>query len=60
MTTQLTRLAVHSRATLTGDRGATAAEYALMVSFIAIAIIVAVLTLGNKLSSFFVDAATKI
>ena len=42
------------------ERGATAAEYALMVSFIAIAIIVAVLTLGNRLSSFFLDASTQI
>ena len=60
MTTQLSRLAINARAIVSGDRGATAVEYALMVSFIAIVIIVAVLTLGNKLSSFFIDAATKI
>ncbi|WP_377643895.1 Flp family type IVb pilin [Oryzobacter terrae] len=60
MTTQLTRLALTARATLKGDRGATAVEYALMVSFIAIVIIVAVITLGSKLSSFFIDAATQI
>ena len=60
MTAQMTRLALHAKATLMGDRGATAVEYALMVTFIAIVIIVAVLTLGNKLSSFFIDAATQI
>jgi pilus assembly protein Flp/PilA len=45
---------------LKGDSGATAVEYALMVTFIALVIIFAVLTLGTKLSSFFLDAATQI
>jgi pilus assembly protein Flp/PilA len=42
------------------ESGATAVEYALMVTFIAIVIIVAVLALGTKLSSFFIDAATQV
>jgi pilus assembly protein Flp/PilA len=40
------------------ETGATAVEYALMVTFIAIVIIVAVLALGTKLSSFFIEAST--
>lgn len=42
------------------ERGATAVEYALMVTFIAIVIIVAVLALGTKLSSVFQDASSQI
>lgn len=42
------------------ERGATAVEYALMVTFIAIVIIVAVLALGTKLSSVFQDASALI
>jgi Flp pilus assembly pilin Flp len=38
-----------------GEAGATAVEYALMVTFIAIAIIGAVTLLGAKLSGFFND-----
>ena len=47
-------------ARLRPEPGATAVEYALMVTFIAIAIIIAVLALGTKLASFFQDAATQI
>ena len=35
------------------DRGATATEYALLVTFIAIAIVVAVTAFGTALSNFF-------
>jgi Flp pilus assembly pilin Flp len=45
---------------LKGESGATAVEYALMVTFIALVIIISVLTLGTKLSSFFLDAATQV
>jgi pilus assembly protein Flp/PilA len=47
-------------AVLRRESGATAVEYALMVTFIAIVIIIAVLTLGNKLSSVFGEAASLI
>ncbi len=42
------------------DRGATAVEYALMVALIAVAIIAAVIALGNKLSTTFNEIADKI
>jgi pilus assembly protein Flp/PilA len=42
------------------EHGATAVEYGLMVALIAVVIIIAVLTLGNKLSSLFDDTATQI
>lgn len=41
-------------------RGATAVEYALMVSLIALVIIVAVSLIGTSLSTFFVNAAGSI
>ena len=42
------------------EKGATAVEYGLMVALIAVVIIIAVLTLGNKLSSLFNNTATQI
>jgi pilus assembly protein Flp/PilA len=42
------------------ERGATAVEYGLMVSLIAVAIIVAVTTLGTNLSEMFDSVAGKI
>lgn len=42
------------------EKGATAVEYGLMVALIAVVIIIAVLTLGNKLSSLFNDTSGKI
>jgi len=39
------------------DSGASAVEYGLLVSLIAVAIIVAVTTLGTKLSATFTNAA---
>ncbi len=46
---------------LRNEKGATAVEYGLMVALIAVVIIIAVLTLGTKLSSLFngtADAAS--
>lgn len=40
--------------------GATAVEYALMVTFIALAIITAVVLIGTNLTSIFMDAGTRI
>lgn len=47
--------AVHRgpRAGRPGDRGATAAEYALMVSLIAVVVMGAVLIFGEKVSALF-------
>ena len=42
------------------EDGATAVEYGLMVALIAVVIIVAVLALGQKLSSLFTDVAAQI
>lgn len=42
---------------LRSEKGATAVEYGLMVALIAVVIIVAVLALGNKLSSLFTQVA---
>lgn len=36
-----------------GERGATATEYALLVSFIALAIILGVTAFGTQLNAFF-------
>lgn len=62
MTYNLTTLLVRAKVTAVSrlEAGATAAEYALMVSFIAIAIILAVITFGAKLSSFFNEASIKV
>lgn len=42
------------------DRGATATEYALLVAFIAIVIIVGVTLFGTALNKFFSNLATKV
>jgi len=42
------------------ERGATAVEYGLMVSLIAVVIIVSVTALGVNISGKFTDAATAI
>lgn len=44
----------------TSDRGAAAVEYALLVTLIAIAIIVAVTLLGGNISDAFDSVASKI
>lgn len=42
------------------DRGATATEYALLVAFIAIAIVVAVTAFGKALATFFNRLTAKV
>ena len=42
------------------DRGATATEYAMLVAFIAIAIIVGVTLFGAALNTFFGNLATRV
>ena len=42
------------------DRGATATEYAILVAFIAIAVIVGVTLFGNALSGWFSDLANTV
>lgn len=42
------------------ERGATATEYALLVAFIALAIIVGVTAFGNQLNTFFDGLAAKV
>lgn len=42
------------------DRGATAVEYALMVSLVAVAIVTAVIALGTELTAIFNDIVSKI
>jgi len=42
------------------DRGATATEYALLVAFIALAIVAGVTLFGGKLNSFFSTLSSKI
>ncbi len=56
--TLLDRLAADVRAS--DDRGATAAEYGLLVTFIAVAILAAVVALGSKLGPVFYMAASAI
>lgn len=45
-------------AALISDEGATATEYAIMVSFVALVIILAVTALGGRLSALFATAST--
>ncbi|NUP73990.1 MAG: Flp family type IVb pilin [Sinomonas sp.] len=45
---------------LSGEKGATAVEYGIMVALIAIAIIVAVTLLGTNLSTLFNNIAGKV
>jgi len=45
-------------AALISDEGATATEYAIMVSFVALVIILAVTALGGRLSALFTTAST--
>ena len=55
-------VAIQMRATdvRDSDRGATATEYALLVAFIAIAIIVGVTLFGAALNTFFGNLATRV
>lgn len=51
---------IKSRLAVDGERGATAVEYGLMVSLIAVAIIVAVTLLGTNLKNLFNSVAGSI
>ena len=42
------------------ERGATATEYALLVAFIALVIVVGVTAFGSQLNSFFNSLGTKV
>jgi pilus assembly protein Flp/PilA len=42
------------------DRGATATEYAMLVAFIAVAIVICVTFFGNALADFFGSLGNKI
>jgi pilus assembly protein Flp/PilA len=55
----LTRLVV-LRSRFNSDKGATAVEYVLMVTMIAVVIIVAVTALGVSVNSLFQAAATSV
>jgi pilus assembly protein Flp/PilA len=52
--------ALHARVENAKDRGATATEYALLVAFIALAIVATVTIFGSQLSSFFNSLGQKI
>lgn len=58
----MTKLAakIQTRVALGKDRGATAVEYGLMVALIAVAIIVAVSTLGGTISNLFTDVSANV
>ncbi|GAB4099298.1 Flp family type IVb pilin [Sinomonas halotolerans] len=45
---------------LSGEKGATAVEYGIMVALIAVVIIVAVTALGGQLNTLFTNVKTKI
>jgi pilus assembly protein Flp/PilA len=53
-------LRAYIAAQLRKDEGATAIEYALLVSLIAIVMVAALLVLGPKIASIFNNAATTI
>ena len=53
-------IALRTRLATRDDNGATAVEYGLMVSLIAIVIIVAVALVGTNLSTLFNTVATKV
>jgi Flp pilus assembly pilin Flp len=55
-----TRLYVQAMTALGGDEGATSAEYAIMASLIAVAIILAVTTLGVAVGVLFDNSATEL
>ncbi|GAB4099299.1 Flp family type IVb pilin [Sinomonas halotolerans] len=45
---------------LSGEKGATAVEYGIMVALIAVVIIVAVTALGGQLDTLFTNVKTKV
>jgi pilus assembly protein Flp/PilA len=52
--------AMQNRIEAAKDRGATATEYAMLVAFIAVAIVAAVTLFGNDLATFFNGLGQKI
>ncbi len=59
----MTKALVKLQSTITSmrsEKGATAVEYGLMVALIAVVIIVAVVALGQNLSTVFSNVASKI
>ena len=56
----MTKIAAIAQQFVRDEEGATAVEYALMVALIAVAIIAAVVALGNKLITVFGDIAAAI
>ncbi len=59
----MTKALVKLQSTITSmrsEKGATAVEYGLMVALIAVVIIVAVVALGQNLSTVFSNVANKI
>ena len=52
--------ALQNRLDTAKDRGATATEYAMLVAFIAVAIVAAVTFFGGALSDFFTSLGNKI
>jgi pilus assembly protein Flp/PilA len=60
MTRRLVALQIRARQAMDRDRGATAVEYGLMVSLIAVAIITAVALIGTNLSTMFNAVAGRI
>jgi pilus assembly protein Flp/PilA len=55
-------VAIHTRAIeiTEKDRGATATEYALLVAFIALAIVIGVTAFGSALNTFFTNLGTRV
>jgi pilus assembly protein Flp/PilA len=51
---------LHNRVEDAKDRGATATEYAMLVAFIAVAIVAAVTFFGGALATFFTGLGNKI
>lgn len=54
----LTRAYTETAARLASDEGATAVEYTIMISLVALVIIFAVTTLGGRLTGLFSTAAS--
>jgi pilus assembly protein Flp/PilA len=52
--------ALHARVESRKDRGATATEYAMLVAFIAVAIVICVTFFGHALADFFGGLGKKI
>ena len=60
MTRRLVALQIRARQAMDRDRGATAVEYGLMVSLIAVVIITAVALIGTNLDAMFDAVGGKI